>query len=84
MCKQDEDALRNTGRTTNIVLALVRKALDNAGLKIEARDHYENAYAHWGVARAAGRVLDELHVPHVIYRPGPRDDKSYIMVEPRR
>lgn len=83
MCMQDEDEQRNTGRTTNIVLALVRKALDNAGIKIEARDHWENTYAHWGVARAAGRVLDELNVPYTIYHPV-NGGKSYIMVTPRR
>lgn len=83
MCMQDEDEQRNTGRTTNIVLALVRKALDSPGIKVEARDHWDNIYAHYGVARAAGRVLDTLHIPSTVYYPV-NGGKSYIMVEPRR
>lgn len=83
MCMQDEDALRATGRTTNIVLALVRTALDNPGVKIEARDHWDNAFSHRGVARAAGRVLDALFVENTVYDLDARG-KSYILVKPRR
>ena len=84
MCFEREPAeVRGTGRTTNIVLALVRKALDNPGTFIEARDHWDNVYSHRGVARSAGRVLDALFVENTVHVDN-MQSKSYIRVEPRR
>lgn len=74
-----EDRCRGTGRTTNLILATVRRAIDNAGNPVECRDHWNTRSAHKHVYMQVSEILHILRIEHT-----GQADPYTITVEPRK
>lgn len=58
------DTNRASGRTTRIIIKVIKDALATPGEVIYCKDHFDRAYAHEHVTAIAARLLKRMGVPH--------------------